>query len=233
MSKNGIRYALTHCYEIPAMIPLIVFAKFEDPLIWGAVVRSIRFVRLLRLVRLFRLANLFRVAEHWKLSSFLYLVIIMAASIIFGAVAIISVEENNQTIEEFDDALWFAVTTITISGFGDVVPVTGAGRIIATVLSFIGLAIIMGFIANVGSGLITSRLTKRQKNLNEEAKASIISKINTLEQLHEEELRELISVITGLHEQSRTIKNSVCVCSNCNNNYPIESIYCNICGQKV
>ena len=70
VSENGIRYALTHSYEIPAMIPLIVFALFEDPLILGAAVRSIRFVRLLRIVRLFRLANLFRVAEHWRLSSF-------------------------------------------------------------------------------------------------------------------------------------------------------------------
>jgi voltage-gated potassium channel len=234
VSKNGIRYVIRHCYEIPAMIPLIVFALFEDPLFLGAAVRSIRFIRLLRLVRLFRLANLFRAAEHWKLSTFLYLVIILAASVIFGAIAIIIVEEeNNKNIQDFEDALWFAVTTITISGFGDVVPVTTSGRIIATVLSFIGLAIILGFLANVGSGLISSRLNKKQKILNEEAKASVIRKINSLEQLHEEEFTELISVINGLHEQSRTIKNSVCVCSNCNNNYPVESIYCNKCGQKV
>jgi hypothetical protein len=114
-----------------------------------------------------------------------------------------------------------------------VVPVTTSGRIIATILSFIGLGIILGFLANVGSGLITSRLNKKQKILNEEAKASIIRKINSLEQLHEEEFTELISVINGLHEQSRTIKNPVFICSSCNNNYPVESIYCNKCGQKV
>ena len=232
-SKNGPRYALKHCYEIPAMIPLIVFALFEDPLILGAAVRSIRFVRLLRLVRLFRLVNLFRAAEHWKLSTFLYLVIILAASVIFGAIAIMAVEENNEKITDLDDALWFAVTTITISGFGDVVPMTTPGRIVAIILSFIGLGIILGFIANVGSGLITSRLNKRQNVLNEESKASIIRKINSLEQLQEEEFTELISLISGLREQSRTIKNSVCVCSKCNNSYPIESIYCNKCGQKI
>ena len=72
-SKNGVRYVITHCYEIPAMIPLIVFAFFEDPLFLGAAVRSIRFIRLLRLIRLFRLANLFRAdssleIEHISLS---------------------------------------------------------------------------------------------------------------------------------------------------------------------
>jgi voltage-gated potassium channel len=232
-SNNRLRYVIKHCYEIPAMIPLIVFALFEDPLILGAAVRSIRFIRLLRLVRLFRLVNLFRFAEHWNLSTFLYLVIILAATVIFGAVAIISVEENNEKIDDFGDALWFAVTTVTISGFGDVYPITTPGRIVATVLSFIGIGIILGFLANIGSGLITSRLNKRQKILNEEAKASIIRKINTLEQLHDEDFRELISLINGLHEQSRTIKNSISVCSGCNNNYPVESIYCNKCGQKI
>ena len=73
-SKDRTRYIVGHCYEIPAMIPLIVFALFEDPLFLGAAVRSIRFIRLLRLIRLFRLANLFRTAHHWKLNTFLYLV---------------------------------------------------------------------------------------------------------------------------------------------------------------
>ena len=170
VSNKGFRYVIRHAYEIPAMIPLIVFALFEDPLFLGAAVRSIRFVRLLRLIRLFRLANLFRAAEQWKVSSFLYLIIILAASVIFGAIAIISVEENNDTIKNFEDALWFSVTTLTISGFGDVVPATTPGRIIATILSFIGLGIILGFISNVGSALVTTRLGKTQKRLRDETK---------------------------------------------------------------
>ena len=129
--------------------------------------------------------------------------------------------------------LWFAVTTVTISGFGDVYPVTNYGRIIAAVLSFIGLGIIMGFIGKIGSGLVTSRLEKRQKNLNDESKAFIVRKVNSLEKLHEEELTELISNITELHEKSRTIRNPDRVCSNCNNNYPVKSTYCNKCGKKI
>ena len=41
-SKEGVKYIIRHWYEIPAMIPLIVFALFEDPLFLGAAVRSIR-----------------------------------------------------------------------------------------------------------------------------------------------------------------------------------------------
>lgn len=152
------------------MIPLIVFALFENPLFLGAAVRSIRFVRLFRLIRLFRLANLFRTAQHWKLSTFLYLLIILAASVTFGSISILSVEEGNKNIANLEDAVWFSVTTLTISGFGDVYPITTYGRIIAAILSFIGIGIILGFISNIGSGLVSSRLGKSHKKLHDETK---------------------------------------------------------------
>ena len=203
VSKDSFRYAITHFYEIPAMIPLLAFTLLEDPLVLGAAVRSIRFVRLFRL---FRLANLFRIAEHWRVSTFVYLVIITAATIMFGAIAIYTVEENNETIEDFEDALWFSATTLTISGYGDVYPVTPYGRIIATILSFIGLAITLGFIANIGSALIESRLHKKSKKLVDEIKSSIIEKINRIEDLSEQELHGLISKIRDLHRERSKAK---------------------------
>ena len=55
----------------------------------------------------------------------------------FGAIAIYFVEadETGKTINDIEDALWFSVTTITISGFGDVYPISTGGRLIAPVLS--------------------------------------------------------------------------------------------------
>lgn len=115
----------------------------------------------------------------------MYLVIIAAATILFGAIALFIVEGNNKTIQDFEDALWLSVTTLIISGYGDVYPVTAQGRIIATVLSFIGLAIILGFIANIGTALIESREGRGQKRTNDETKSSIIDKINIIESLDE------------------------------------------------
>src|SRR5688500_19014240 len=45
-TNEKFRYFISHSYEIPAMIPLLVFVMLEDPLIVGAAVRSLRFVRL-------------------------------------------------------------------------------------------------------------------------------------------------------------------------------------------
>lgn len=227
LSDDKFRYAILHSYEIPAMIPLLVFALFEDPLLLGAAVRSLRFIRLFRLIRL---ANLFRFAHHWRVNTFVYLVIISSATILFGAIALFIVEGNNETIQDFGDALWLSVTTLTISGYGDVYPVTTQGRIIATVLSFIGLAIILGFIANIGTALIESREGRSQKRISNETKSSIIDKINNIENLDEDKFKELISTINGLHQQGNTIRTSVGICSNCNNKLPTDSIYCNMCG---
>ena len=232
-SNNWVRYVISHCYEIPAMIPLIVFAFFEDPLFLGAAVRSIRFIRLLRLIRLFRLANLFRIARHWKLSTFLYLVIILAATITFGSIAILTVEEGNEKINDFEDAVWFSITTLTISGFGDVYPITTAGRVVAVVLSFIGLGIILGFISNIGSALVASRLGKTQKRLHDETKELILNRMNNIEQLHEDELADLISLITTLHKGGKVNNSTASICSGCANNCLTGSIYCNKCGNKI
>lgn len=232
-SHKGLLYAAKHDYEIPAMIPLIAFALFEDPLFLGAAVRSIRFIRLLRLVRLFRLANLFRAAEHWKLSSFVYLILILVATVTFGAIAIVSVEEDNPNIENFEDALWFSVTTLTISGFGDVFPTTTPGRIIATILSFIGLGIILGFISNVGSGLVASRLGKTQKRLHDETRELIRNKIDNLDQLQQDDVEELISIINNLYLRTKANDRQTRLCSVCENNYSKDSIYCNKCGIKI
>lgn len=232
-SKGGFGYVIGHCYEIPAMIPLIAFALFEDPIFLGAAVRSIRFIRLIRLIRLFRLANLFRTAQHWKLSSFLYLIIILAATITFGSIAILAVEEENENIKNFEDAVWFSVTTLTISGFGDVYPITTAGRIVAAVLSFIGLGIILGFISNVGSALVTSRLGKIQKRLHDETKELILNKMNNIEQLQDDELTDLISLMTSLHKGGKSNSSKALVCSMCSNNCITGSIYCNKCGNKI
>ncbi len=44
--------------------------------------------------------------------------------------------------ETFPRALWFTVTTVSTVGYGDIVPETGAGRVVAAVLMLTGLALI-------------------------------------------------------------------------------------------
>lgn len=48
------------------------------------------------------------------------------------------------------DGLWFAISTVTGVGYGDVVPVTGLGRIVASVLQVFGVVLfgaVMAFVS--------------------------------------------------------------------------------------
>jgi voltage-gated potassium channel len=236
-SGEGSRYILKHWYEIPAMLPLIILARFEDAFVVGAALRSLRLIRLLRLMRFFRIINLFRAAEHWKLSSFVFLLLILSGTVVFGAVAIFEVEQETpkdiRTIKNLEDSLWFAFTTTTISGFGDVYPQTTAGRIVAGILSFIGLAVILGFISNVGTSFVVSKLSKSHKKHMEETKELVKNKINSLEQLQVNDNIDLVEKINNLVEQLTLEKSRAHICIDCKHTNPSGSYYCNRCGNKI
>ena len=65
--------------------------------------------------------------------------------------------ESGHKINNLNDGLWWAVTTVTGVGYGDVVPVTGWGRVIGAVLMTVGL-ILFSFIV----ALLSSRLMKAE-----------------------------------------------------------------------
>ena len=59
--------------------------------------------------------------------------------------------------ETFPQALWFAVTTVSTVGYGDYVPASGAGRVVASALMLAGLGLIPLITSVVVSILISQR----------------------------------------------------------------------------
>ncbi len=53
----------------------------------------------------------------------------------------------NSQVDTFFDAVWWAFSTVTTVGFGDVVPVTTAGRLIGIVLMILGVTTFVSFTA--------------------------------------------------------------------------------------
>jgi voltage-gated potassium channel len=233
-SNQGVRYLLKNWYEIPAMLPLLLFTAIEEQPLIGAAIRSLRIIRLIRLLRLFRLANLFRAARYLKASGFIYLIIISSAAIIFGAFGIYEVEKADPeaTIKDYGNAVWFALTTVTISGFGDVYPVTAEGKIISAILIMIGLAMILSFISSFGATLVESRLKTRLR-LAEESRTLIKEKIDQLEELEQDDIDTLTSMIKSLHGKLQKDSKVVCSCSKCGNISMMEAAFCSKCGIEL
>jgi voltage-gated potassium channel len=69
----------------------------------------------------------------------LVIVSIAAVAALGGAVFVRLVDPG---IGSFGDALWWAVATVTTTGFGDVVPTEGPGRVVGVLLMFVGISLI-------------------------------------------------------------------------------------------
>lgn len=67
----------------------------------------------------------------------------------------------NTRFNNFTDALWFSVVTVATIGYGDVVPVTLPGRILATFLIIFGVSVFGIITGTISSYLVTRRMRSR------------------------------------------------------------------------
>jgi voltage-gated potassium channel len=69
-----------------------------------------------------------------------YLVALMFAIMFLGAIAVRFLSPNS--FSSFGNALWWSATTVTTIGYGDVVPATNGGRVVAVFVMFASVATI-------------------------------------------------------------------------------------------
>jgi len=114
-----------------------------------------RVFRLLQIVRMLKAAEILGdfLQETRGTSVVLFTAFISFTSWLFGALAVLAFEFDAKlgTIKTPADALWWSAATITTVGYGDVAPVTAAGRTIAFMLMLVGVSIF-----GVASGLIAT-----------------------------------------------------------------------------
>ena len=82
--------------------------------------------------------------------SVLFLLLVMTSSLMFFA-------ENRAQPEEFASiprAMWWSIITLTTVGYGDVFPVTAAGRVLAGIIAIVGIGLFALPAAILGSGFM-------------------------------------------------------------------------------
>ena len=132
----------------------------------------LRSLRLLRVFRIFKLSHFLaemtflRVAiraSFNKISIFMLFVITMV--IILGSVMYL-IEGGENGFYSIPDCVYWSIVTITTVGYGDISPVTPAGKLVASIIMLLGYAIIA-----VPTGIITTEMAiaARKKGYKHEA----------------------------------------------------------------
>ena len=127
---------------------------FVPPSLLG-IIRSLRILRLLKFFRYSRGLQLVALGFYRAFAQAKYLFFPVVVAILFSTVAMYEAEHATQP-EEFSnlfDAFWFSMVTATTVGYGDISPVTVAGKIIAIGTFLTVLSLFAGFIGIMGNKL--------------------------------------------------------------------------------
>ena len=148
--KGSVRGRLKYIFSPGALIDLIAFLPYYVHIIAGLDLRTLRVLRLLRFFRLFRLTaytqsaqmiyNVFRSRFKDLLLSF-----VLAIFLIIIASCLLYFAEHNDQPKSFSSipaTIWWAVVTLTTTGYGDMAPITVTGKVLASAIMLIGVTFI-------------------------------------------------------------------------------------------
>ena len=122
--------------------------------------RLLKIFRLLRTLRVLRVFKVIRYSTPIKMilgifkrtkESLLFVCGIAAGYVLISALVVFNVEPN--TFGNYFDAVYWATVSLTTMGYGDIYPVTVAGKIVTMISSFMGIAIVA-----LPAGIITTGL---------------------------------------------------------------------------
>lgn len=131
------------------------------------VVLVLPLLRLLRVVRVYtavqRRRGEPRLSLHARVIAYASLSAVLLG--FSSALAVYQQERSapGSTIRTFGDSLWWACSTLTTVGYGDVAPVTTRGRVIAVVLMACGLALLGAVTGSFSSWLLQTFAREDEK----------------------------------------------------------------------
>lgn len=156
--KSGFIFSFFGIIDLLAILPFYLSTGLD--------LRSLRSFRLLRLVRILKLARYSAAAKRFHRAFLIAkeeLALFLFASLIVLYLAAVGIYhfENPAQPEEFSSvfhSLWWAVSTLTTVGYGDIYPVTAGGKMFTFCILVVGLGIV-----SIPAGLVASALSKARE----------------------------------------------------------------------
>ena len=147
-----LKYMKIGWIDLLSSIPIIPGAQL------GRIFRVLRILKVIRQVS--KLSDLTEGLFKNPTAGAFAVTLVLAVSTIFMSSFLVLEAEFNEPgakIKNAGDALWWAVTTVTTVGYGDVYPITTAGRYVGVITMFVGIAVAGSLTATMASILIRKR----------------------------------------------------------------------------
>lgn len=171
---NKLSARIKYIFSFMALIDLLAILPFYIPFIIVVDLRVLRILRLFRLVRLMKfnrytsaLSNIGGVIKN-KSSQLISSIFVVLLLMIISSVIMYSLENPSQP-DVFKNAFsgfWWTLNTITTVGYGDIYPVTTAGRILSGIISILGIGLVA-----VPTGIISAGFVEAaEDNKNEQSR---------------------------------------------------------------
>jgi voltage-gated potassium channel len=159
--RRPLRYATSFfgIVDLLAIMPTYLVLFFPE----AAALINIRVLRLLRIFRILKLAAYIEeyrflgealLASRRKIAVFLATVLMV---VLISGTLVYLVERPENGFTSIPVSIYWAITTVTTVGFGDIAPTTDVGRFIASLMMLLGWGILA-----VPTGIVTAEMTVRR-----------------------------------------------------------------------
>lgn len=160
--NRGWTSFLLYPFSFMAIVDLLSILPSFDILFTGF--KTLKILRLFRTFRAFRALKVFKAFKIFRYSRSIEIIldvirrqkepliavcVLAIGYILIAALVIFNVEPD--TFDNFFEAIYWACVSLTTMGYGDIYPVSTAGRLVTMVSSFVGIAIVA-----LPAGIITA-----------------------------------------------------------------------------
>ncbi len=164
--KSFLRYP----FSFMAIVDLL--SILPSLIVFKAGLKSLRYIKLFRFLRLLRIFRILKYSRNVRIilsvfekskEALLTVVTFAIGYILLSALIVFNVEP--ESFKTFFDAVYWATVSLTTMGYGDIYPVTTAGRVVTMFSALFGIAIVA-----LPAGIITAGYMQELEEIRKEKK---------------------------------------------------------------
>jgi len=167
--NNPWRYVTSYygIIDLLSILP-IYLSLFANGLQYLMVIRLLRVLRIFRAFKMSRYSNessiLYTTFRQKQDKIFVLIFVFMTVVVIVGTIMFLIESPNNPNFSNIPISVYWAIVTITTVGFGDIVPLSSLGKMLASLIMLMGYSVLA-----VPAVQITSEMARKMKKIGSRA----------------------------------------------------------------